>query len=358
MAEKGLLLQTGGLLQDGSRLELCLKAWAPREQAPLRWELRRLLPACGYDLTKRLLHQRVKAQLPEWKQLFEHFLLDWKDHYGDSPNAALHKKQRLDDVDVASLEQEFWVSTVGMFVLLLQWSENRRSKEDQERSSLVMRLVLEKCVRAQTNLGMLEISAEIAQMCAAEPFQDERCACVQRFLSQSAAAEATWHEKIWRQLQELFAARKCAALATHMSDVLKALSLAVDERATEWGEQAWQKGVHAAVPGPSKRRRIDPHVKAWVVQEAVQQGQQHSSSAAANALEPGVGAGQRQWREKEMSCVRAAMHLSFANPQSLSLCWDGMRLGNPAKEYLLAAVSGPGNVHAVLPPQDLCFALI
>ena len=143
-----------------------------------------------------------------------------------------------------------------------------------------------------------------------------------------------------------------------MSDVLKALSLAVDERATEWGEQAWQKGVHAAVPGPSKRRRIDPHVKAWVVQEAVQQGQQHSSSAAANALEPGVGAGQRQWREKEMSCVRAAMHLSFANPQSLSVCWDGMRLGNPAKEYLLAAVSGPGNVHAVLPPQDLCFALI
>ncbi|CAE7236830.1 unnamed protein product [Symbiodinium sp. CCMP2456] len=350
MAEKGLLLQTGGLLQDGSRLELCLKAWAPCQGAPLRWELRRLLPACGFDLAKRPLHQRLNAQKSDWQQLFEHFLLDWKDHYGDSANAALHKRQRLDDVDVASLEQEYWVSTAGMFVVLLQWSENRRSKEDQERSSLVMRLVLEKCLRAQTSLGMLEIPAEIAQMCSAEPLEGERCACVRRFLAQSAVDEVAWHENILRKLQELFVARKCAALATHMSDVLKVLSLAVDERATEWGEHAWQKGVHAAVPGPTRRRRIDPHVKAWVVQEAVQQGQQQSSSAAANALEPGVGAGQRQWREKEMSCVRAAMHLSFANPQSLSLCWDGMRLGNPAKEYLLEckafAAAYPGSTEA------------
>ena len=58
-----------------------------------------------------------------------------------------------------------------------------------------------------------------------------------------------------------------------------------------------------------------------------------------------------EWLMTSLADQRTAQIISFRNPGSLGICWDGFRQGKPAKEWFCSAVCLPNkNLNASLPP--------
>ena len=103
-----------------------------------------------------------------------------------------------------------------------------------------------------------------------------------------------------------------------------------------------------------QKRRVDPHLRQWVCQRALEDGTAKTPGQAANMLDckvplPSVS----DWEIRELSSMRAEMHLRFREARAIGCAWDGIRLGNPAKEYLVTVLSELfTGAHAPLPPQE------
>ena len=113
----------------------------------------------------------------------------------------------------------------------------------------------------------------------------------------------------------------------------------------------WHRSESAHLQSLTKRKRIDFHVKQFVLKGAVEAGlastvgQSSQSAAIDRALSV-------RWRESEMSAYRASTILAFKAVDTLSICFDCARLGKPAKEVLVVTISSPGQKrHGMLPPQ-------
>lgn len=114
----------------------------------------------------------------------------------------------------------------------------------------------------------------------------------------------------------------------------------------------WEKGAAAHLAGQVKRRRIDYHVKQYVVRDSVRSGAQASSSSATRSLSGVHASTGVRWTQGELAAFRATCRLSFNSHMSLGLTVDATRLGKPAKEILCGYITNPGaQRHAALLPQ-------
>lgn len=106
-----------------------------------------------------------------------------------------------------------------------------------------------------------------------------------------------------------------------------------------------------------KKRRVDPHLQQWVVQESVQSGQHTTSMEANKSLDrPAARSTLSDWKAKELNYMRCGMHVDFRDAEAVSLIYDGIRFGNPSEEYICAAVTDLArDRHAVLPPHARMF---
>ena len=132
------------------------------------------------------------------------------------------------------------------------------------------------------------------------------------------------------------------------------ISQHIEQREAMWADYKWHESAQAKLHGESKRMRTDPHVKNWVVQQAIQRDNKKSIAESARSSNQHDSTA-RYWMQGEMKGVLGTMRLDFAAAESIvSICGDGVRLGNPAKEYLLSHYSDVLlNRHGVLPPQVL-----
>lgn len=105
--------------------------------------------------------------------------------------------------------------------------------------------------------------------------------------------------------------------------------------------------------GFAKKRRMDFHVKQYVLADAVQSGSASSCSNAAKSLNGNVAPNSGlKWRGQEMSAYRAASILAFSSVGSVSVALDGARIGRPAKEILAGFIYCDRMARcAALPPQ-------
>ena len=112
----------------------------------------------------------------------------------------------------------------------------------------------------------------------------------------------------------------------------------------------WDSGDRGADP----ERRMGRHAKQHAVVEAFAQG-------AKSVQESIRGCGKRQddsktgykWINQELAALRAAQH-SFSGEGHFSYVFDGIRIGNPAVEYIFSAagdIDGNGRLNGCFPPE-------
>lgn len=103
--------------------------------------------------------------------------------------------------------------------------------------------------------------------------------------------------------------------------------------------------------GQAKKRRIDEDY-VDVVHLVVGQGAARTTGAGVRCLR-GVDVGStKRWDETRMAAYQAATKLQFHELQSVGLCFDAKRLGEPAEETLMITIADPTrDLSAWLPPQ-------
>lgn len=330
----------------------CLKAYSLEDGGPLRWELRRLKDAAGYDERSRNSAVGVlfKDQSPKWKIWMRQ--LDFVDsqHCGKSATSAARGSADADDL--ASADANYWISTVGMLALLAYWSGSRREVAQRERAEKLGSMLLDRTAAEANNFDMRMVGEDVFELCHKGAAEGSMCDCFWRFKGRNANVGWPQHVRLWDDLVGLFRARECEAIAKHLGAKLWELAGVIDGGFASWGDLHWHAAAAAELRACPKRRRIDPHLRMWITQASVSAARFSTPGQAGKALGvPPSTCG--DWRESDLASLRSAMHLALHDVQAVSLIFDGIRLGNPSKEYVVSCISElRSNISSVLPPQD------
>ena len=259
-------------------------------------------------------------------------------------------------------EQEFWVST-QMLVVLLSLHRNTcrslsRRAELWESAKLWSEAVLdaEQCRHVKHWI----CTAEIIGKCDKRAGQENTapCDCMVSLLGH-ALPTGNQHSAQFNSFLavdhllccEAPPDEPCLAIRAWAAQKLDEMARQSFATATEqWGDTRWHEGPHGRASTTS-RMRADPHVKQWVLQDAAANGVAQTLGEAAKHTQ-GFNTGIHKLRAQEMAAYRQTCRLSFFSSQSISCAVDGARVGKPAKELLWGHLSDDAaGRHCCLPPQ-------
>jgi hypothetical protein len=216
--------------------------------------------------------------------------------------------------------------------------------------------VLEKCLSIADAdfIKPFDLSDECKQKCNEEPVQAMSCACVQMFLADNVVAKGSGTVRTFlrKALAALYDARTCGAIVAQLRAVVVEICRATDTTAHMWAELNWHRSEAAQCAGNKKKApRVDPHVKRFCLQGSAEKGLTTTIGQAAKTI-PGVDSAMAvKWREAAMAAYRTSCLMTFSQSQTLSIAFDGARLGRPAKEFLVTFLSDTRrNLHCAIPP--------
>lgn len=349
----GVRVEVRGRLPSGEPRSAILKAWAPIAHLP--WELKRFKAAAGYaETTNFQVNDLVKQQLPQWRQWMQHSGLHVPDHYGGSRSSLA--RSAADIAAAMDCEQEYWLSTAGMLGVLMFWAIKRKEVGLKQLAVSLAKWFLDKTFACSAEVDTTIAPVDILHLCS-KGRAENRCSCVQKYLAADRQRHAPYYSRMCRDLLLMSQCRRCLVLAKLFGRTLLELAEVVDDQVEQWGDMTWQRTAAARLDGGKKRQRIDPHLREWVVRRSLQDGAFGNVVESSKALCKLTSASSLVERKaREMSAMRSALHLSFDGVRAMSFIFDGIRFGNPSKEYLVAAASDlHRNRHAVVPPQaDQC----
>ena len=249
MSENGVLLQLQGRWPSGDRATVALKAYSPQPGMPLRWELRRVKPAAGYPETMPT-HKLVKKQKDSWFSWMRACGWDPLHHFGYSHTAMSRKRV---DVLPADVDQEYWLSTAGLIGILSWWAVWRRNRSDRERAKALAGWVMEHMIDTSFGISFHDIPAVLFGQCNQEPVLDERCHCVQEYLSRDRPGQQPVHTVCIDALEYLFKrVHTCGALGNFVGAKLKELGAHCEDTIDAWAVYDWQKLGAARLDGIAK----------------------------------------------------------------------------------------------------------
>lgn len=371
---RGVALRMSGCTPQGVPLSCFWKAFAsdstramvvagsPSHSAapPLKWEFKWFLSDCGYeDKGKMRAWRHLHDNWNRWKTALTTFGFDVSSCMGRSRHAV--SKTPGAEQDLQNCEQDHWILTGALIALLAWWAQYRRQLDVKERVSLLGRLFCERALPAASALEHCFLCPPAASLvkCKKEPVIEGRCACMQHF-SQSAAplVGCSPQHTFFLKLRHLTKGLFCEAIRDWVMSTIAAAAAAIDEDTASWADWDWQTTSAAQIMSGNKKRRIDYHLKKYVLQVVVEDGKCKTSARGVRlaGCDPAQGV---RWVHEEASAYRASTWLTFSKSLQISLAVDASRIGKPAKDYLVAAISDvQRNLHGVLPPQvsrDLCF---
>jgi len=367
-AKLGVLIHVSGNLSDGSPVQADWKAFAPLKPSAdvrLKWELAWVIPSLGFpEKGSQKVWRHLGDNWQRWSLDLGLANLDKKDHMGLSRHALEQKhKQAGQLIDVEALEfaeQEHWVSTSGLLVLLAFLPIRRRVVAAREQADCVGNRFLSMVLHPDDiqELLTMGIPAEAKGVCE-QTLAGEGgvCECLQELLRRpgvpdhrSGMPQDFLHKKL------VWLARGCPCMGARawLHRLVSQCAAVIDQCVERWGDKGWHKNPSAFHQSGVKRKRADFHIKQLVLASEVQSGAASSSASAVKSL-GSVSASQGiRWRQSEMAAYRAATRLSFQETMQIGVAVDATRLGKPAKELLMGAVTTHSKqLHAVLPPQVL-----
>eukprot|EP00971_Amphidinium_carterae_P351742 6492260-Amphidinium_carterae.2 len=337
-----------GIVADGTLITSCWKGWS-RDKVSLRWEVRRLLPSCGYVSSARQTEgAKLKDNWPIWKNHLQTLGLASPDSdFGDSKRASMKRSASSSE----PAEDLHWFSTRALLGFLLYLSKNKGDRLGKARNAALL-----------NGLLLNTLAAEDARILVGEECSPDHRRLCQRYVPEAETCPHCIHIRTEDRppqtalsaflLEAFNASEQCLGNSAWLQHVLGRLAMAIDNNVEAFADFEYHTSSDAFLMGPSgkKRRVLDPHLKSWA-NEQVAASKQPSHSLAVRSLDNVNKSIGTTWRQQDLSTLRAAMHLCFQKPLSLAVVLDASRIGRPSKELLCGVVGDCAGSHAVLPPQ-------
>jgi hypothetical protein len=336
------LLSGSGTLHSGQTWSASLHSEVTSTANLLRWEIRDVLPAIGYQETSAgtAVCRRIADLEPTWASVILSAGLEpLRSHIGLSREMARRRKD-LDSLEHAS--QEAWYSTDALLVLLSDWPHSRKSFDDRKLAIAVGSFVISQTVPLDKlgELGLERPLEEWIPACRQLPIKDGRCFCVYFAMKQFGELDTSEppQRRILHVLACLRAQPRCKVCTVWLMEVVAAVSKEIDATANEWGHYDPFKSGCAKMMGPSgrKRKRINAGFKEAFAVQAFKEKRCHSTDGMLRSVEPTM-AGHGLGMDMELAFLhdlQAAAMLTFHDPHVVFACWDAARVGNPAKDLM------------------------
>lgn len=365
--DRGVLLSFRATLPDGQHVSTSWKAHTPpgaggSANSTFRWELRRVLRALGLVETKwRKMWAIINEGWVKWQAFGLMCGYVPGEHMGRSRHSLLKSAKPVDAAEVDAAEQEFWDSTEILLCMVSCLLGTRRRVSDRDRATVVGARFFEATLQVADveALAMWDIPPHAMEKCNKGNDAYGLCECLQPALADpglSQSADMAPQLFMHRKAMALARALPCNAAAAALRIVVDELAAAIHNSVDTWAEGDWPRGENAIVLSESsqKKRRVDFHVRQYVVSSALEDGRQASCSQVFRSLAGVAQNSPVKWRGVEMSAYRATTMAAFNPNMTVSLAVDGSRLGRPAKEVLVGFLSCPSrNLHAALSPQAI-----
>ena len=141
----------------------------------------------------------------------------------------------------------------------------------------------------------------------------------------------------------------CFAIASHLGETLASIAKHVDGRVNVWGDLDWHTSPEAAVDG---HMDVDYHVRRWLTSTAVTSGKAPTPMQATRLVHNVDSHQAKVYRDLDCCAVLAAGHMaSLASDLAIGMTWDGVRIGNPPKEWNYTLIRNRDtSATCVLPP--------
>jgi len=191
---------------------------------------------------------------------------------------------------------------------------------------------------------------------------DEVCLCVRQF-RRGCGSSASWPRRLREALVSMEQGRtenggSCRVLTAMLRSLLDQVADGVSARRSEWGEDVedWFRSQAAQFQADAgKRARQDVHMKIFLSSSLYQDTGVKSMSEAARICQVLNPKAPFRIREEELCSLRAEGMLRFRVVEAMAQTWDGIRAGNPKKEFEVIVVSNlletsEGNM--VIAPQE------
>jgi len=241
-----------------------LKGWQAEDES-LRWETRRLLPALGFTESKfSPLYLQVGKSHDSVAALLRRLNMEEGRHVGRSRQSL--RCRHASDVEVASADQEFWVSTEAMWLAALDWETSRRRLRDKQTGQAFLVGLLDSVVGADVagsvDVGKLDV--ELRTLCDEAPAGEALawCSHVQEFMEAHQEAVHGIACPKQRVLGGLRCAMKwagCPTVAGQARTQVALLAAHIKQRAHLFADTDWVTTRRAVLAAPSgKNRRSDP----------------------------------------------------------------------------------------------------
>ena len=341
---------------DGSLFTVRWKAWQP-VGLPVRWELKRVVQSVGYTETAgNKIKDIVKHQLPTWTAWWTLCGLGLE-HFGKSRNSLKHAGASMGELMEA--EQEYWVSTRALLILLVHWPRFRKNQVDRAKSAAVATSFLRKvCSRDAVlalELGVVDPGSLGA--CLQQGRHVGKCSCVSEWLGRQEQVQAgNAHAGFFEICCAMSKLAHCSTIMLHLGSLLAKVADSIDDSKATWCSGTLADAIQAsiAVGSSGKKRRVDPHLKEQVASIA------SSAIAGSSPIQAMVGLGAAtskdlaHWQEARMGQLQASAHLACTvAPCVISSAFDASRIGTPSSEVLVHVVQTLSGKSIVLPPAAL-----
>ena len=253
------------------------------------------------------------------------------------------------------------MSTVGQFCVALFWLDYKRSPDDKDQLRRGMVQLLKMCALAADvpSISVKGMSDDWRASCrrgAAEgTSDDERCICcchLEVALAAVPPCDAP-QERCWHELEAMWQFLDCPAVQKMFVVAVVRLAAAVDDNVETWGsfDLSKSEGI-VATNSHGRRMRIDPHLKAMVIENAIREGRAATGSQFIKHLKLGDMNLAVRWVDDKLTALQAECHLRFRNPFIVSWAMDAGVIGKPARDFLVAVQwAWPQQCSTVLPPQ-------
>ena len=336
--DQAWLLEGQLTLKNGTQSPYSLKAWKSVATGRMRWELRRLLIACGYQSTSKHTSccAHVREQQDYWKGALSAWGVDVDEHFSRSRH-ALSLRGDISAANEGDTEQEYWVSTIGVFVLLVFWQSYRKTAQCKDLCMLMCNMVANRCADPATCSTLVsQPPGEAIQSRCDRQVSNGCCSCMTKLLQERPwdMPTASPQEQLVALLRVLNDARHCLACVGWLTKLSCVIAEHIDQRAEQWGNRNLLKSEGIWIEGTTgaKRRRADAHMK----YQAVMAGATHTSAVARQHGLANTSVALR-WEEEALSQLRSTSILaaSASSRGVVSSCLDAARIGRPAQDFLI-----------------------
>ena len=288
---------------------------------------------------------------------------EWATVYGQSDFPRRCRRASDDDDDddeVVGYEDDYWVDTKMLLMLLLHWCRNRRGASLKAMVQQVAKHLLSLIFGAEVcSLSCInKTRGPHISLCRQGCYEDhELCTCLlsalQAILNLSSVGQTSGAALFDKLVTLADHAAECASVFSILAQAMESVADQIQDRKDTWGNfDLLRKELCLVGRSGEKRRRLDGPVKSQIVSAALMEGKAQRPSDVARVVGLSTSSSVDEWSEQAVMHQVASGYLSYLVPGIHSIAIDGAQIGKPFKDYLLIHHNRWPNQNMVLPPKE------